>query len=245
MTAQLDHLSLPKRLLVSVSGPLYAALYFSVRHRFLGFTLAGWLKFFTLVLIVVAWLGRSGIGWVLAAVALAIAIRIVYWDAKRRGYLRFFPFTKQTAPQVSEPIADNKRVKVCATGTFSVSHKQAYLLQHPAEYWRVPLGDHAVMVEHEPGSFLYQFIEPAALLQIQSGILVHGLRPRPGLSLTFLSNWGPEFVETNLNQFLSSPSKSPEKLQRKMYLTFTNPEDKQAVWYNLLRDTGNANAPLK
>lgn len=232
----MDRLPFPRNIYVALVGPIYAFLYFTVRHTFLGLSLRGWLKFFPLLLMVVAWFARWGMGLVLVGLMLEIVIQIAYWRAKRQGYLRFMPFAKQQQPTAAAPVADNERVKVQATGTFSVSDRQAYVLQRPAEYWRVPFGDHAIMVQRDKGSYLYQFVEADSLEKVEAGMLVFGRRPHEALALTFLTGWGPEQNEPNFNQFRQVENDAPKKDRHTIYLTFEDDRTCGRVWHNLLRD---------
>jgi hypothetical protein len=103
----------------------------------------------------------------------------------------------------------------------------------PAEYWQVPLGDHAIMVQHLPGRYLYQFISAELLQNLERGWLLFGPNPNPAVSITFLSTWGPEFDDQTFSLLGRSNSKPVEKV-RKVYLSFDNEEFEQAVWQNLL-----------
>ena len=82
-------------------------------------------------------------------------------------------------------MVDNHKVALRATGVFSVKDWEEFMLGRPADYWRVPMGDHAVMVQYSPGRFLYQFIRLGAIEAIEAGSLFHGRRrpERRGQSL--------------------------------------------------------------
>jgi hypothetical protein len=134
-------------------------------------------------------------------------------------------------------LADEEKVSIQATGHFSVKDREAYTLLRQAEYWRLANGDHAVMVQEKPKRFLYQFIQPDSLQQVQSGLLLFGREPKKCLAITFLTSWGPEFSEENLALY-SGNNHSPKKMRRKIYLTFPSEQNRQAVWHNFLRDEG-------
>jgi hypothetical protein len=233
----MEKVSFPKSVFVTLAGPIYGLLYFTVRLNFLGFRLSSWLKFLPLALMVVAWLAGWSMALVLVGLLLAIVTQIAYWQARRQGYLRFIPFSQQQVPATAEPIADYDRIEALATGTFSVNDRQAYVLQQPAQYWRVPVGDHAVMVQREPGSFLYQFVQAGSLEKVEDGMLVFGTRPHEALALTFLTSWVPENNEPNFNQFRTVENDIPKVYRHTIYLIFQDKTICHRVWANLLRDT--------
>lgn len=245
----MNNLPFFSRLLAQWAGLLYAFLHFTTQHGLLGVSLSGWLKFLPLLLGVLAWLNGWGLAWIVAGLLLAVAARLLYWRAKRNGYIRFLARPGRSAPAAVPPLADYEKIAVRATGRFSVAEREEYILQKPADYWRVPLGvlrsgANAFMVQHAPGRYLYQFIQPGTLLTIQSGLLLYGRRPPLALALTFLSTWGPEFasspnrVPSRGQESDSRPSLngSAARLQRQIYLTFPNEQAQAAVWNNLLRD---------
>jgi hypothetical protein len=167
-----------------------------------------------------------------------VAVRVLYWKVKRDGYIRFLRAADRPDREPHDFLADNEKVTALATGSFSVSNHEAYVLQRPAEYWRVPIGDHAIMVEREPGKFLYQFVQAGSLQNVEGGYLIFGRQPQEALAITFLTTWGPEFSEITPRQFMPSSNHTPAKLERKIYLTFSNAFDREMVWHNLLRDVG-------
>lgn len=232
----MDDFSLPRRVVIRASGLLNGFLYFSTRRRFLGFTISGWLKFLPLLLAFIALLGRWPFLWIVVGLVLAVAVRVLYWNAKRRGYISFIPIASQAVPDEARPIPDNEKLPALATGLFSVIDKESYVLQRPAEYWRAPVGDHAIMVEHVPGRYLYQFVKAGTLKQVEYGYLVFGARPVEALSITFRSTWGPQFSENEQSQYMSSKNEKSGHLRRTAYLTFDDRILRQSVWQNLLRD---------
>lgn len=130
------------------------------------------------------------------------------------------------------PLPKKEHVAVCASGTFSLRDWEKNVVLRPAEYWQVPLGDHAIMVEHEPGRYLYQFFSAETMQELNTGWLLYGSHPRPAISVTFLSSWGPEFNEDTVSLLRSTrPNKA-----RTIYLSFANDEQENAVWQNLIFD---------
>jgi hypothetical protein len=224
------------RLIWGAAGLTNAFLYTTSRRRFLGFTLAGWFKFLSLVLVLAAWLLRWPTIWLLVALGLAFGLRLLYWRAKRKGFITFVPVPKQQIRSDARPLADNHKVAVRATGLFSVSDREAYLLQHLAEYWRVPVGDHAIMVQQVPGRFLYQFVQSGALRHVEPGLLVYGRQPERALAVTFLTTWGPKSPERLTLYNVNSSNHTQERLEQQVFLTFDNDDDLHSVWNNLLRD---------
>lgn len=219
-----------------VTGPLYTVLYFTVTHHFLGFTISSWLKNLPLLLLPFAlMIGQPAI-WLAALLILAFFVRLLYWKARRDGYISFVATGEQIPSAASRAIADDEKLKVRATGNFSVQNREKYVLQRPADYWRLPLGDHAIMVEHRPGRFLYQFIQPGTLERIVPGLVCFGRKPCRALAITFLSAWRPDGNDVNFMFYSPSENGNPARLRRKIYLSFQDQTDMEAVWRNLLRD---------
>lgn len=221
-----------------IAGPLYAILYRTNQHRFLGFSTGGWLKNLPFLFSLLAMVMRWPVFWLAFGILLAILMRILYWRAKKAGYIRFLGVGSKTGPTNAQLIEDNVKVTACATGRFSVQDWEEYVLEQPAEYWRIPVGDHAFMVEHRPGRFLYEFIQKGALEQVESGFLYFGRGPKPALAITFLSTWGSGAEEVNFKFYAPSKNSSSAKFRRKIHLTFDEDADKNAVWRSLLRDAG-------
>ena len=234
----MNNLSFSQRISSRIAGPLYATLYHTNQNRFLGITIGGWLKnlpfLFSLLAIVMRW----PVFWVIFGIGLAIIMRILYWRAKKAGYISFLDVGSQTDPTNAQVIKDNVKISACATGRFSVKDWEDYVVERPAQYWRVPIGDHTFMVEHQPGRYLYEFIRRGALEGVDSGFLYFGKKPKPALAITFLSTWGPEAEEVNFQFYAPSKNSSSAKFRRKIYLTFDKDDDKNAVWQSLLRDAG-------
>jgi hypothetical protein len=211
-------------------GPLYAFLYITVRKRFIGVSIAGWLKNIPWLFALLALPTRLGIGWVIAGFLLAIFLRILYWQGKRSGYIRFIVQDRLTSPERDDQLAANQKIDVRASGIFSVHNWQSYVRQHPAQYWRVAMGDHAVMVKFEANRYLYQFIQPDSMESIIPGMLFSGRHPEPALEISFLSDWGPEAPAINYNFFSSVQEEERKRLARKIYLAFDDIETRSLVW---------------
>lgn len=232
----MNHLSLAKTLWLKVVGSAYAVAYFTIRHRFLGPTLGSWLRILLLAVLVLAFFQGWPIWWLLVLGLATAGVFILYWRARRDGYIRFVSGRSPAPLPDARPPADNEKVRTRATGHFSVTGKESYLLQRPAAYWRVPLGDHAIMVEQEGGGYLYQFVQPGTLEEVAAGLLLFGTRPHKALAISFLTNWGPESDEVTFTFFAPSKNNSKAKFKRTVFLTFDSDKERQAVWTNLLRD---------
>lgn len=216
-----------------IVGALYAGLYYTSRKRVLGFAISGWLKNLPLIFAPFAWLFGLGLGWSIFGIFIAIVVRMLYAVGKRAGYIRFIPEEYLQPPDNIERIRNDQKVPVFASGTFSVKDWERYVRQHAAQYWRVGMGDHVIMIDYASGRFLYQFIQPGSLEKVMPGKLCSGRQPDPALELTYQSNWGPE--STDVSFMFYSPGKDAKsaKLRRKIYLSFTTPEQRQIVWNNL------------
>ncbi len=222
----MDHLSFSDRLTALLTGPLYAFLYYTVQHRILGFTLSGWLKNLGFLFSLLALIQRWSIFWIAFGVVLAIVVRGIYWYAKRDGYIRFLPIEDQTSLPAKR-LADKDKISIRATGKFSVKDWEDYVLRRPAECWRVPIGDHAIMVEQSPGRYIYQFIQPGSVDRIESGLFCFGSKPEPALAITFYSTWGPDSEDVNFMFYEPGKNDHPRKFRQKIFISFSNQDEKK------------------
>lgn len=223
---------------IRLIGVLYALAYFTAHRGFLGARLSTWIKWMPVVFTLAAWFGRWPVYWVAIGVVWFVVVQFFYWRVKKQGYIRFMALDEPPRQEGETVLVDNKKVKTLATGTFSVSSHEAYVLQKPAEYWRVPIGDHAIMVQHMPGKYLYQFVQAGALQSVAAGYLIFGRRPQEALAITFLTTWGPEFGQHTPKQLMAGANHTPAKLERTIYLTIPDAADRHLVRRNLLRDAG-------
>lgn len=214
---------------------LYAFMYWSKRQRLLGAALSTWLVLLPLVLAVAGLVVDWSPTIILALAALAALIRIVYYVAGRAGFKRFIVEPGASLDREFAAPYDEDRVPLQATGVFSVSGREEYLLEHPGKYWRVPLGQHVFMVEQQPGRFLYQIIEPDNVHEVEAGLLAFGREPRKALALHFFATWGPQFaVEPTFYYGTPQTMEGPPAEARTIYLTFDHDADRHAVWRSLL-----------
>jgi hypothetical protein len=223
-------------LLLSLYGLLYGFLYFSIRRRVAGLTVAGWLQFLALMAGLLAWLNDRSILWLGVSLILIALLRLLHWKARRDGYVRFAARAGQNPPKDDPPLEDDLKIAINATGRFAVMDEEVYVVNRPAHYWRAPIGDHALMVRRADGRFVYEFVQSGALESVRPGWLIHGRRPRQALAVDFLSSWGPGFVDDTAAYFVQSDHQKPARLRRSVYLTFENEATRRAVWRNLLRD---------
>lgn len=223
-------------LAAQLQGAVYVFLYATTQSIFLGPTIRGWLVTFPLFVALFLVFTRQPIALAIAIVIATLLLRLLYWKAKRDGYVKFMPETAQRPADGVAAVADNQKVALKATGIFSVKNWEEFMLARPAEYWRVPMGDHAIMVRHPRGRFLYQFLRQGAIETVEAGMLWHGPRPHCALAVSFLSSWGPEAEDPNFMFYAPSDEGNPARKERNMYLAFEDQLARDSVWHNLLAD---------
>lgn len=214
---------------------LFALMYWSKRQRLLSAAISTWLMVLPVVLAVIG----LALDWaptiLLLLVALSAILRIAYYLAGRTGYKRFIADPGMSLDREFAAPHDEDRVPLQATGVFSVSSREEYVLEHPGKYWRVPLGQHVFMVEKQPGRFLYQIIEPGNVREVEAGLLAFGREPRKALALHFFATWGPQFaVEPTFYYGAAQQMDPPPAEARTIYLTFDHDADRHAVWRSLI-----------
>jgi hypothetical protein len=224
------------RISTSLIGPLYAQLYWTIKTNFLGFAIAGWLKNLSFFLAIIALLFGWGFGIFILFVGVTLGLRILYWIAKRNGYIRFKPGGDIKANLDGKQIVADKKVQIDATGKFSVKNLEAYVVRQQAEYWRVPMGDHAVMIKQGTDRYLYQFIKADMVESVLAGTLFHGRQPVSALEITYQSTWGPETEDVSFMFYAPSESSNAKKMRRKLYLSIDDDNLLHAVWYSLTMD---------
>ncbi len=225
-----------KRLYYVHLGNLYWFSHYTSIHRLLGIRYSTLIKLLALLLMLAAWIFRWNEIARYASLLLTVWIFIAYWRAKRANYFRFVPATTDLPiPSDLDRIAPYRRIPLLATGVFSLQDWERSVLLRPAEYWQVPRGDHALMVEHRPRKYLYQFFGAQTLQNLQRGWLLYGWRPKPALAITFISIWGPEFSEIQFSIFGAEKKAKKPKI-RTIYISFTSEEAEQAIYQNILND---------
>lgn len=235
----MDHLSPAQHFYYSYVGRLYAFAYTSQRRTFLGMPHSGWLRLGIFALFSTALIGRWGWMAVLLTVLLWVYVSFAYRRARRQDYNKFVADTTAVPPPpTTQTLAPNEKTAVHASGRYAVIDKaDTVLLQKPAHYWRVPLGDHIVMVEYRPKRFLYQFFAPRTLQKVERGWILFGREPIPTLAITFLEVWGQD--ENNALLFYVGGGQTDELSHlkpRTIYFSFEDTAVLQKVWATLLED---------
>ena len=238
----MDHLSPTKHFYYSYVGRLYAFAYTSQRRSFLGIPQSAWLRLGIFALFAVALIGRWGWIAVGLSVLLWLYVSFIYRRAQREDYNKFVADeTAVPPPSTNETLAPNEKTAVRASGRYAVTDKSnTVLLQKPAHYWRVPLGDHIVMVEYRPKRFLYQFFGERTLQSVKRGWILFGKEPIPTLAITFLEVWGQEHNSGLWYYIGGGPNDELSHLKpRTIYFSFEDTAVLNKVWASLNIATEN------
>lgn len=216
---------------------LYAFMYWSKRHTFLGFALGTWLRLLPVALFLVG----LAQGWPLLLnlfwLALALLLFLLYALGRRAGYKRFVSEPQMALDDDFAVPRSEQRVPLRATGIFSVQDREEYVLERPGAYWRVPLGQHVFMVEEGPGRYLYQIINPNHVHVVEPGYLLFGRHPQKALALRFTVSWGPQFATEPVYYYTPEPEETElEGETRTVFITFDHDADRHAVWKSLLQE---------
>lgn len=214
---------------------LYGFLFWSKSQEFLGVSLRTWFVLLPLSLFFTGFWLRWPTLLTLFWLGLAFLLLLAYFWARRAGFKRFVSDPDMALDEEFAAPRPEQHVPLRATGVFSVKEREDYVLEHPAEYWRVPMGQHVFMVQQQPGSFLYQIVEPQYIQSVEPGYLLSGREPQKALALHFLVSWGPEFAfEPSFYHFDDGlPEQRPSE-ERTIYFTFDHDADRFAVWRSLL-----------
>lgn len=237
----MESISSLRRAYYAYLGRAYAMMRVIHRRSILGIRLLTLVRWLPVMLLLYGWLRRWPVG-VLATVALGILwINFSLWRAKRSNYNRFIPDESSLMDTTAlDPLPANQKVAVEATGPFSVSGRENTLLLHSAEYWRVPLGEHVVMVEELPGKFLYQFFSAESLQDVRSGWLLHGPHPIDTVAVTFLARWGPEYTRFGQVYENGDDSDLPPAKRITVYLSTADADIRRSVWHSIVSDARRA-----
>lgn len=237
----MEHLSPQQNFYLSYLGRAYALTYWAKMRYFLGMSIRSWVISLSLVLGFL--LLVSGWGWIqILGILVPMFIMFSFRQAEKAGYNKFIPDAQGKLPSTEElnPLAANTRVILRATGTFSLSSREDFvLLRRPSEYWHVPLGEHIVMVEQYPGRFLYQFFNAKTLQNVQNGWMIFGTQPRRALAITFLVTFGPDYNDPTLTYFVKGGAGEPAPKPRTIYFSFDNETDHRLVWHTIIADARN------
>ena len=201
-------------------------------------TLARWVP---IVVLVVGWIQRWPLPVLIGLMLGILWLNYSLWRAKRDNFNRFVPDDTALPNAIQlEPLNANHKISVTATGLFSVSGRQNNLLLHPATYWRVPLGEHVVMVEESPGKYLYQFFGAKSLQTVRSGWLLFGPHPIESLAVTFLARWGPEYTKFGQLYEDGDDSALPPPKRVTIYLSSDDPATRQLILETIISDARQA-----
>lgn len=174
--------------------------------------------------------------WVVAAAAVfLLALNLLFRLARRSGYVTFIPQENAPLPDPITPLKKEERTAVLATGIFSLPDREAYLVQKKSEIWRVGVGDHVLMVERRPNSYLYQFIEPRRILQISAGHLHFGNDSQPAIEVVFHTTWSPKVTAEDIGYYVGSGYASQPLPRHTTYITCHTAEDLHRIWYSLTK----------
>jgi hypothetical protein len=232
----MQHIPLIKRIIYRYLGYQYWFTYFTSTHGVLGIRLSTIVKLAAVGLVIGVWVYAPGNLFLFYALFLLLWIMLAYWFSKRTGYFRFVE-TRSDLKVENPPqkIPAYKQYPVAASGVFSLERWEKSVLFRPAKYWQVPRGDHAIMVEHEPHRYLYQFFDPGKTHELRRGWLIHGRSPNPALAISFVSIWGPEFSQ-NQYSIIGSEHKAAEPIDRTIYLSFYDEATERVVCHNIVND---------
>lgn len=236
----MDSLSPFHRLYYGYLSRMYAFEYWLNQRSLLGIRLAALARWLPILLLLYGWLREWPAPALIALLLVIVWINYSLWRAKRDNYNRFVASGASLIDAGDlQLLPPNQKVPVQATGLFSVSGRDDNLLLRPAQYWRVPLGEHVVMVEEKPGKFLYQFFSARSLQDARPGWLLFGARPVETLAVTFLSRWGPEYTRFGQLYEDGKEDSSPPK-RVTVYLSIPDEATRRAVWHTVVEDARRA-----
>ncbi len=233
----MHNLSPLQRFHLNYLGRMYFFTFRTKWRRFMGISIGSWLQIAAALVLLVAWIWH--LPWWLLIVMLFIFlwIRFSYKRAEKAGYHKFVADKTAVSPTADfDPLQPNERVKLRATGQFALSGRETSVLLRPAEYWKVPLGDHSVMVEESSEQYLYQFFNKTTLENVQTGWLIFGREPMRALSITFCSKWGPAFTDFSRSYYVRGGKQDPPCQLRDITFTFAGDREYAAVRHSILQD---------
>lgn len=236
----MDKLPPAHRIRYAYLGRIYALSYHVRRRTVLGIKLSTLLIWAPLLVLLVGRLQRWPWPALLFLFLIWLWLLFSLWQSRRVNYNRFVPGETliENAADL-RPLPPNQKVPTWVTGLFSVSGRENTLLLRPASYWRVPLGEHVIMAEEQPGKYLYQFFNAESLQEIRRGWLVFGSKPRETLAVTFLSAWGPEYTQFG-PQYDSDNKNGPPPRRVTVYMSFEDEEAERAVRQTIIDDARRA-----
>jgi hypothetical protein len=237
----MDSLSPLRRAYLIYLSRAYALMHMLERRSLLGIRLKTWIRWLPVLLILVGWSRRWPWPALLLLLIVVLWVNYSLWRAKRDNYNRFVSDGKPAIhSEAREALPPNQKVAVRATGLFSVSGREDKLLLRPANYWRVPLGEHVVMVEEQPGKYLYQFFNAQTLQNVQSGWLLFGSQPIETLAVTFLARWGPDYTRFGQDYESGDGSGLPPPRRVTVYLSTADEATRGAIRQTIVADAQRA-----
>ncbi len=232
----MEDLTVAKRIIKRAVGYLYASLYYTSDRLVIGVSILGWSTVILFFLGLYLWLRSGSITWFLVLFFILVAVRVAHWIAQHDGFIVFTAQADDRAPSDARQVKNYQQVDLKASGVFSITGWEEYMFRRPTKLWRVPKGDHALMVQRPSGRYLYQFIEVGYIKRMRPGCLVYGSRVDSALKIDFRTTWGPVAGETEFKWFAPSEGAKPKRLKRTFYLGFENRADRDAIWQSILRD---------
>lgn len=213
-------------------GRLYGFAFVADLTHFLGQKRSIWYRAIVTILFLYAALTVNVPLMILFGVLMAFTYWL-FWFAKRSGYVTFIPKTDISLTVPAEPLAKDRRLAVKATGLFSVVDRERYLVQKTADFWRVGLGDHILMVSNGANSYLYQFIKPQEIIQITAGELYFGPQGSQAIEVVFRTDWAPSIDTEDMAYYVGSGYSGQPLPKRTVYIVCENEEQLALAWHSL------------
>lgn len=233
----MESLSPLRRACYAWLGRSYALMHAIQCRSLLGIRLITFVRWLPVIILLFGWRRHWPFGFLLFLAIMILWINFSLWRARRNNYHHFIA---DNAPSTETDALDrlpaNRKIAVAATGLFSVSGRENTLLLRPANYWRVPLGEHIVMVEERPSKFLYQFFSAESLQEVRSGWLLHGPRPIESLAVTFLARWGPDYTRFGQTQENGDEGDLPPPRRITVYLSTADADTRHMIWHSINGD---------
>lgn len=230
-----------RRVYYGYLGRAYALMHTIHRRSILGIRITTIVRWLPIILLLIAWVRRWPMAILIFLAFLIVWTNYSLWRAKRDNFNRFIPSTTSLIDaQGLAPLPQSQKVPIRATGLFCVSGRENILLLRPAEYWRVPLGEHVVMAMEQPGKYLYQFFNAQSLQDVRDGWLLFGSQPVKTLAITFLARWGPEYTKFGQVYEDGDDKNLPPPKRLTIYLTANDPEVHQAIWHTIVSSARDA-----
>jgi hypothetical protein len=218
----------------TILGRLYGFAFVADLTYFLGYRRSLWYRAAVVILFLYA-ITTLSIPFIVIAGLLLVFVYWLFWLAKRSGYVTFIPKIDVALSAPEQPLAKEERLQVRATGHFSVINRERYLVQKTADFWRVGVGDHIMMVSNGANSYLYQFIKPQEILQISAGELYFGSEGNLAIEVVFRTDWAPGVEMEDIAYYVGSGSSGRPLPKRTVYIMCDDQTDLEKVWHSLTK----------